>query len=185
MDTTPIVELRDRPDDITALKFSPDGHVLAVASAGRAIDIYAAREAVVPAAAADESESEDGRVGDAQAVVWERVSVCVGHSAAVTALDFSDDACLLRSNDAAGEVLLPPLQASPHGFTFNCIALFSCGCVGGRAFSFSLNRLTFSLGSPLGRRRRPRAQYHAARRVRPNAHHVPRSGRPRPPRGRG
>ena len=36
-DVTPIVEIHDRSDDITDLKFSPVGHLLAVASSGASL----------------------------------------------------------------------------------------------------------------------------------------------------
>ncbi|KAJ1489080.1 hypothetical protein T484DRAFT_1781099 [Baffinella frigidus] len=99
-DVTPIVEIHDRSDDITDLKFSPVGHLLAVASSGRDIDIYAKYETVVPNAPSDEEHA-----GESQVIVWERVSICVGHTASVTRIDFSEDSCYLRSNDTAGALL--------------------------------------------------------------------------------
>jgi hypothetical protein len=63
-----------------------------VASAERCIDLYAKvyQHSVDPSA---------------RNFVLQRVGVCRGHAAAVTHMDFSEEAIYLRSNDASGEVM--------------------------------------------------------------------------------
>ena len=105
----PLVEFRDREQDITVVKFAPTSNLLAVASEERTIDLYAKWF----------QKLQPGYEGDPSAAnfVLQRVGVCRGHSSAVTHLDFSDDAVYLRSNDASGEVMhwsvLDP-QAAGH-----------------------------------------------------------------------
>jgi len=93
----PLVELADRQEDITDLKFSPAGNILAVASGERTIDLYAKWFAAHELFADD----NDG----AHKFVMQRVGVCTGHSSAVMHMDFSDDGVYLRSNDASGQIL--------------------------------------------------------------------------------
>ena len=94
----PLLELHDREEDITDVKFAPMGSILAVASAERTIDLYA--KWLVP----NDLYHLDYDPGAANFVL-QRIAVCRGHAAAVTHMDFSDDAVYLRSNDASGEVL--------------------------------------------------------------------------------
>ncbi len=82
----------DREEDITCVKFSPHASILAVASAERCIDLYT-------------KVYEHNVNSSARDFVLQRVGVCRGHAAAVTHMDFSEDAIYLRSNDASGEVM--------------------------------------------------------------------------------
>lgn len=76
-----IVKNTQRTEDVTDIKFSPDGHLLAVSNREQSIDIY--------------DLMKDFR----------RIATCIGHSGAVLHIDFSADGRFLRSSCTAGEVL--------------------------------------------------------------------------------
>ena len=76
-----ILKNSQRSEDITDIKFSPDGYLLAVANREQSIDLYDMR--------AD----------------FRRTATCIGHSGAVLHIDFSADGRYLRSSCTAAEVL--------------------------------------------------------------------------------
>jgi hypothetical protein len=85
----PLQELHDRNSDITDIKFAPMGSIMAVASAERTIDLYGKWH--VP----NDPHSPHYHP-TATNMVIQRIAVCLGHSSAVTHMDFSDDAVYLR-----------------------------------------------------------------------------------------
>lgn len=75
-----------RAVDVSALRFSPDGEVLA-AACGNCIHLYL----------------EFGAGGGLGA--YRRYGVCTGHGTTVKSMDFSSDSSVLQSNDASKELL--------------------------------------------------------------------------------
>jgi hypothetical protein len=120
----PFVEIADRKEEITDLKFAPTGSLLAVASAEREIDLYA--KWYVPND--PQSDDYDPSIEGTDKFVLQRVGVCRGHSSAITHMDFSDDTIYLRSNDASGEVFhWSILDPSGPGHTIRCVNVDSFG----------------------------------------------------------
>jgi microtubule-associated protein-like 6 len=76
-----IVKYTQRTEDITDIKFSPDGRLLAAANREQSIDIFDIHKD------------------------FSRIATCIGHSGAVLHIDFSEDGRYLRSSDTAGEIL--------------------------------------------------------------------------------
>ena len=76
-----ILKNTQRSEDVTDIKFSPDGFLLAVANREQSIDIFDLR--------AD----------------FRRTATCIGHSGAVNKVDFTADGRYLRSCCTAAEVL--------------------------------------------------------------------------------
>ncbi|CAM9891815.1 unnamed protein product [Ectocarpus sp. 12 AP-2014] len=112
---------------VSALRFSPDGGVLA-AACGMSIFLYCEATAAAPAAEdragagtareAAMTPDRDGRVagdGDRNSRrsdgtggvkgSYHRYAVCTGHVSKVRSFDFSRDGSVLQSNDASGELL--------------------------------------------------------------------------------
>eukprot|EP00960_Hanusia_phi_P060400 764497-Hanusia_phi.AAC.2 len=87
-----LLKSSQRTEDVTQVRFSPDGRCLAVASREQLIDLY--------------SVESDFRL----------LGTCRGHSAAVLHVDFSSDSRWLRSSCAAGELLFWEIPSCrPHG----------------------------------------------------------------------
>ena len=87
--------------NITDVKYSPDGALLAAACHDNNIYLFEAGGA----------GGGDGQPGGAKggggggAGAYKRLAVCRGHSSFVTHIDFSRDGTVLQSNDAAHEIL--------------------------------------------------------------------------------
>uniref|UniRef100_A0A7S1XVQ1 Calmodulin n=1 Tax=Phaeomonas parva TaxID=124430 RepID=A0A7S1XVQ1_9STRA len=72
---------KQRAAAVMDIKYSPDGEVLAVACRDNRVNLLSVSQG------------------------YKRLASCKGHSTIVTALDFSSDSAVLRSNDAAREIL--------------------------------------------------------------------------------
>ena len=79
-DLTSVVSVKDRKEEISDIKFAPDGSKLAVGSHDNFIDVYSVPE-------------------------FKKIGVCKGHSSFITHLDWSSDSAFLHSNCGAYELL--------------------------------------------------------------------------------
>ena len=105
-----IVKNTQRTEDITDIKFSPDGRLLAASNREQSIDVF--------------DIHKDFR----------RIATCTGHSGAVLHIDFSADGRYLRSSCTAGEILFwhaSTGKQQPRGSDMRDVSWFSSSVVFG------------------------------------------------------
>ena len=98
----PVTTAKKTMLNVSVLRFSPDGRVLA-AACGISIHLY--REAAAVAIGNGHGSRSSGRGN------YRRYAVCSGHAGKVRSFDFSRDGSVLQSNDASGELLFWDVSA--------------------------------------------------------------------------
>lgn len=107
--------------EVSVLRFSPSGTILAAACGG-SIHLYneggnataAVTAKSVSSSNGDATARHDGASGTNTSIgqgTYRRYGVCTGHSTTVKSMDFSDDGSVLQSYDSSGELLFWDVSA--------------------------------------------------------------------------
>lgn len=91
-DLSEIIHIKDRKEVLHEMKYSPEGHYLAVGSNDNYVDVYAVEQH------------------------YKKVGQCSGSSSFITHLDWSKDSQYLQTNSGAAERLIYKMPGEKNNF---------------------------------------------------------------------